>query len=76
MLHIYNYVYKLLLCTHDTCMAYIHCNNIIISPGLFILEPDVTDHIPVEDNAVYITMKKIDLQKNSAYETIIVSRRH
>ena len=33
------------------------------------------DHIPVEDNPVYITMKKIDLKNNSAYETIIVSRR-
>lgn len=39
------------------------------------IEPDVTDHIPVEDNPIYIKMKKIDLKKNSAYETIIVSRR-
>ena len=29
---------------------------------------DVTDHIPVDDNPVYITMKKIDMNKNSAYE--------
>ena len=30
----------------------------------------VTDHIPVNDNPVYITMKKIDLNKNSAYEMV------
>ena len=35
----------------------------------------VTDHIPVEDNPVYITMKKIDLKKNSAYETINISEK-
>ena len=40
-----------------------------------ILEPDVIEHIPVDDNPVYIMMKKIDLKKNSAYETIIVSKR-
>ena len=30
----------------------------------------VTDHIPVDDNPVYITMKRIDVNKNCAYETI------
>ena len=30
----------------------------------------VTDHIPVDDNPVYITMKRIDMNKNSAYETV------
>ena len=30
----------------------------------------VTDHIPVDDNPVYITMKKIDMNKNSAYEVV------
>ena len=34
-----------------------------------------TDHIPVEDNPVYITMKKIDMNQNSAYETINISGR-
>ena len=33
----------------------------------------MTDHIPVGDNPVYITMKKIDMNKNSAYETINIS---
>ena len=32
----------------------------------------VRDHIPVEDNPVYITMKTIDMNKNSAYETVNV----
>ena len=31
---------------------------------------DVTDHIPVDDNPVYVTMKKIDMNKNSAYEMV------
>ena len=30
----------------------------------------VTDHIPVEDNPVYITMKRINMNKNSAYEMV------
>ena len=30
----------------------------------------VTDHIPVDDNPVYATMKKIDMNKNSAYEIV------
>ena len=38
-------------------------------------KPNTTDHIPVEDNPVYITMKKIDMNKNSAYETINISGR-
>ena len=38
-------------------------------------KPNTTDHIPVEDNPVYITMKKIDMNKNSAYETISISGR-
>ena len=41
--------------------------NTLIS---FLTETDVTDHIPVDDNPVYITMKKIDLKRNTAYETI------
>ena len=41
-----------------------------------IIEPDdLTDHIPVEDNPVYVAMKRIDLMKNSAYETVIVAKR-
>ena len=30
----------------------------------------VTDHIPVDDNPVYITIKKINMNKNSAYEMV------
>ena len=30
----------------------------------------VTDHIPVDNNPVYVTMKKIDMNKNSAYEVV------
>ena len=34
--------------------------------------PGVTDHIPVDDNHVYIMcmMKKIDMNKNGAYEVV------
>ena len=39
-----------------------------------ITESDLTDHIPVEDNPVYVVMKRIDLMKNSAYETVIVAK--
>ena len=38
----------------------------------FFTGTDVTDHIPVDDNPVYITMKKIDLKRNTAYETITI----
>ena len=34
---------------------------------------DVTDHVPVDDNPAYITMKRITLNKNSAYETVTVA---
>ena len=46
-------------------------------PAFILLGADVTitDHIPVEDNPVYITMKKIDLKMNSAYETINISEK-
>ena len=46
----------------------ITCNNVSFFTGA-----DVTDHIPVDDNPVYITMKKIDLNKNSAYEAVTIS---
>ena len=39
----------------------------------FFTGADVTDHIPVDDNPVYITMKKIDLKRNTAYEIITIS---
>ena len=34
---------------------------------------DVIDHVPVDDNPAYITMKRITLNKNSAYETVTVA---
>ena len=37
-----------------------HHNNTVF---LLFTGADVTDHIPVDDNPVYITMKKIDLRK-------------
>ena len=30
-----------------------------------IVEPDLVDHIPVEDNPVHVAMKRIDLTKNT-----------
>ena len=40
---------------------------------IIIDQSDLMDHIPVEDNPVYVAMKRIDLTKNSAYETVIVA---
>ena len=37
---------------------------------------DVTDHVPVDDNPAYITMKRITLNKNSAYETVTIAASH
>ena len=34
---------------------------------------EVTDHIPVDDNPVYITMKEVNLKRNTAYDTITIS---
>ena len=33
----------------------------------------VIDHVPVDDNPAYITMKRITLNKNTAYETVTVA---
>ena len=50
--------------------------GIMYSFSTILIEPDdLTDHIPVEDNPVYVAMKRIDLMKNSAYETVIVAKR-
>ena len=49
--------------------------GIMYSFSTITIEPDLTDHIPVEDNPVYVAMKRIDLMKNSAYETVIVAKR-
>ena len=47
-------------------------NNIIviILVTINLSSDDATDHIPVEDNPVYITMKTIHLKQNSAYEAV------
>ena len=47
-------------------------NNTVVLISYFI-KTDVTDHIPVDDNPVYIMMKKIDLKRNIAYEAITKS---
>ena len=33
----------------------------------------VIDHVPVDDNPAYITMKRITLNKNTAYETVNIT---
>ena len=51
-------------------------NNIIVVIILVTVNlssGDVTDHIPVDDNPVYITKKKIHMNKNSAYEVVDLS---
>ena len=50
----------------------LHCN---ISFFFTFTGAEVTDHIPVDDNPVYITMKKIDLKRNIAYETITITEK-
>ena len=53
-----------------SCFLVLHCNK---SFFFIFTGADVTDHIPVDDNPVYITMKKIDLKRNAAYEAITIS---
>ena len=36
----------------------------------------VIDHVPVDDNPAYITMKRITLNKNTAYETVTIRDCH
>ena len=63
----------LLLLSKRLQLKRVQGNNIIIVIILVTVNlslDEVTDHIPVEDNPVYITMKKIDMNKNSAYETV------
>ena len=36
----------------------------------------VIDHVPVDDNPAYITMKRITLNKNTAYETVTMRDCH
>ena len=38
----------------------------------WFLGADNTDHIPVDDNVAYMTVQKIHLNYNSAYETILI----
>ena len=58
----------------STCKLY--CWTCLYGPGVELwyihtfLGVTVTDHIAVDDNPVYITMKKIDMNKNSAYEVV------
>ena len=52
-------------------LKFLHCIN--YKNFSFFTGADVTDHIPVADNPVYITMKKIDLKRNMAYETITIT---
>ena len=48
-----------------------YCYLIIVEVAICISTgATVTDHIPVDDNPVYITMKKIDMNKNTAYEVV------
>ena len=46
-------------------ISYVELWYIYTFPGV-----TVTDHIAVDDNPVYITVKKIDMNKNSAYEVV------
>ena len=48
------------------------CSSKIVSNQFYVYSTgsDVTDHVLVDDNPAYMTMKRIHLNKNSAYETV------
>ena len=48
---------------------YILLLSLLLNCGIYI-GVTVTDHIPVDDNPVYITMKRIHMNKNTAYEVV------
>ena len=43
---------------------------IIVIVQYYRITTGVIDHVPVDDNPAYITMKRITLNKNTAYETV------
>ena len=45
-------------------------NKLTIQFHVYPTGSDVTDHVPVDDNPAYMTMKRIHMNKNSAYETV------
>ena len=45
-------------------------SNITTDIYVYSTGSDVTDHVPVDDNPAYMTMKSIHMNKNSAYETV------
>ena len=49
---------------------------IIIFVSYYKIISGVIDHVPVDDNPAYITMKKITLNKNTAYETVNIRGCH
>ena len=55
-------------CGFDDCHYFYNTYYNIIS--------GVIDHVPVDDNPAYITMKRITLNKNTAYETVTMRGCH
>ena len=63
---------------HDkgiTAIAHVqtHSSKISVYKYYYSYCADVIDHVPVDDNPAYITMKRITLNKNSAYETVNIA---
>ena len=50
----------------------LHCSCKVIANKFHVYSTgsDATDHILVDDNPAYMTMKRIHMNKNSAYETV------
>ena len=55
---------------------YQYHHNFVTYYFILIGGADVIDHVPVDDNPAYITMKRITLNKNSAYETVNIAASH
>ena len=58
---------------HTRLHSFGYCFASLHKVFVFALEGCTTDHIPVNDNPVYITMKRIDVKKNITYETVTIS---
>ena len=48
-------------------------SGILMTIIISLLATGVIDHVPVDDNPAYITMKRITLNKNTAYETVTIA---
>ena len=53
--------------------VFLHCKHSYQFNAAGGAASGVIDHVPVDDNPAYITMKRITLNKNTAYETVNIN---